>query len=89
MEEINKKVLPHLHLEKQTQPSTEPNQHITEEEAIAIALQSISGKVDGVKTEEVGGVTYYLIEIERENGQEGVVEIHGITGEVISITWDD
>lgn len=75
--------------ENTTDPTIEPTQHITEEEAIAIALQSISGKVDEVKTEQVGGVLYYLIEIEREDGQEGIVEIHGITGEVISITWDD
>lgn len=67
----------------------EPTQPITEEEAVAIALQSIKGIVDEVETEQVGGVTYYLIEIEREDGQEGIVQIHGITGAVISITWDD
>jgi uncharacterized membrane protein YkoI len=72
-----------------TQSPDEPVRTITEEEAVAIALQNISGTVDGIKTNQSNGVTYYLIEVERTDGEEGTVQINGITGEVISITWDD
>ncbi|GIN91014.1 PepSY domain-containing protein [Siminovitchia terrae] len=32
---------------------------------------------------------YYLVEVERDKEKEATVQINAITGEVLSITWDD
>lgn len=65
------------------------SQVITEEEAKAIALQQISGKVDELLIKDIDGVTYYFVKVEQQSGEEGIVQIHGLTGDVVSITWDD
>lgn len=70
-------------------PTEYQNHLITEEEAKEIAIQQISGKVDELETKEIDGVFYYLVEVERQDGKEGTVQIHGVTGDVVSITWDD
>lgn len=71
------------------QESNEKGKIITEEEAVTIALSSVSGDVDDIHFEESGDGAYYLVKIEKENGEEGTVQIHAITGEVMSISWDD
>lgn len=62
---------------------------LTSEEAIEIALQNVTGEVDNVDIEESNGQIYYLVEIEHEDDQEATVQINSISGEVMSITWDD
>lgn len=66
-----------------------PKKRITEEEAAAIALKTVDGKVDDIDLIQSGGVAYYLVEIDREDGEDGTVQINAITGEVKSVTWDD
>ncbi|WP_082233450.1 PepSY domain-containing protein [Halobacillus massiliensis] len=61
---------------------------ISEKEAIEKALQEVKGKVDDVDYETSGNLPYYLIEIERDD-DDAEVQIHAITGEILSIKWDD
>ncbi|MFS0863936.1 PepSY domain-containing protein [Fredinandcohnia sp. 179-A 10B2 NHS] len=73
-----------------TNPPNETVRRITEQEAIQIALQQIRGKVDEVELEEKNGQPYYFVDIENEEKEEeGTVQIHAISGEVITIVWDD
>lgn len=70
-------------------PTDHQNQLISEEEAKEIALQQINGTIDEFETKDIYGVIYYFVEVERNDGEEGTVQIHGFTGEVVSISWDD
>ncbi|WCF09171.1 PepSY domain-containing protein [Paenibacillus thiaminolyticus] len=72
-----------------SEPKPKPQQRITEEEAAAIALKTVSGEVDDIDLIQSDGVAYYLVEIDREDGEDGTVQINAITGEVKSVTWDD
>ncbi|OLS41858.1 PepSY domain-containing protein [Bacillus sp. MRMR6] len=62
---------------------------LSNEEAIQIALNQVQGEVDSIVLETKDGQTYYLVEVETPNDQEAVVQVHAITGEVMSVTWDD
>jgi uncharacterized membrane protein YkoI len=66
-----------------------PVKNLTEEEAIQIALKNEPGEVDDISFEETDRGSYYLVEIEKDDGREAAVEIHAITGEVLSVSWDD
>ncbi|WP_394218387.1 PepSY domain-containing protein [Halobacillus trueperi] len=65
---------------------TEP---ITEEKAKAVALNEIEGEVDDIDYESGGDPAFYLVEIERSGGEEATVQVHALTGEIMSVTWDD
>jgi uncharacterized membrane protein YkoI len=65
---------------------------ITKEEAARIAIKTINGEIDDmedIETEESGGVTYYLVDVEREEAEDGTVRINAITGEVTGVFYDD
>ncbi|KHF40195.1 PepSY domain-containing protein [Halalkalibacter okhensis] len=70
-----------------------PNQEqqlIGEEEAIRIALSHIDGTVDDVDLEEENGKLIYEIEMElKDEDVEVDVIIDAITGELITIIWED
>ncbi len=61
---------------------------ITEQEAIEIALGHVPGEVDDVELEIIDAQVYYFIEIETENNQEAIVQVHAISGHA-TISWDD
>ncbi|MGG1674510.1 PepSY domain-containing protein [Neobacillus sp. NRS-1170] len=67
----------------------EPPKSLTESEAGQIAITQVKGIVDHIWLETKGDVTYYLIKVKSQNGQEAVVQVHAITGKVLSVTWDD
>jgi len=77
--------------EQPTNPTSSivPVKLITEEEAIQTALQKINGTLEEIELKQSNEESYYLVEIEKNGEKEGTVQIHAITGEVISITWDD
>jgi uncharacterized membrane protein YkoI len=63
---------------------------LTEKEAIEIALKQLNGEVDDVEIEESNGQTYYMVEIEREGEEaEATIRINAISGEVMSVIWED
>ncbi|WP_079478607.1 PepSY domain-containing protein [Halobacillus salinus] len=68
------------------EPSGQP---ITEQEAAEIALGEVEGELDDVDYESSGEAPAFLVEIERGDGREATVQVHAITGEVLSISWDD
>ncbi|NJP38507.1 PepSY domain-containing protein [Alkalicoccus luteus] len=63
---------------------------LSEEEAVAIALEEHQGEVDDIDLEEENGRLVFEIEI--ENGEGGVdadIVIDAYTGEVLSVIYDD
>lgn len=66
-----------------------PVRNLTEDEAIQIAIKNEPGQVDDISFEETDSGSYYLVEIEKDDGREAAVQIHAITGTVMSVTWDD
>lgn len=62
---------------------------ITEDEAKQIALKHVKGQIDDVDLETDNDLSYYLVEIDTPDEREATVQIHALTGEVLSITWDD
>nr|WP_285867260.1 PepSY domain-containing protein [Mesobacillus maritimus] len=65
---------------------------LSEKEAIAIALKEINGEVEEVELQTSDGITYYLIEVEREvndEDEEATIKINAVTGEVKSIFWEE
>lgn len=75
--------------EKDMQPVKQPEGGgmLSEQQAIKIALQQLNGEVDSVDYEEAEDGGYYLVEIETKD-EEAVFQIHAISGQVMSVTWD-
>ena len=76
-----------------TEPQ-QPESRLTEEQAVEIALKEVSGTVEDIDFEDSEQGGFYLIEVEQpgqgdEDGQEATVQIQAITGEILSIVWDD
>lgn len=74
----------------ETPPSEEapPPTMLTEQQAIEIALQEVSGKVDDIELDEENGIKVYEVEIEVDEETEALVIINAYTGEILSLTWD-
>ena len=57
-----------------------------------IALGQLQGEVEYVVFEKTKDGGYYLVEIEQDNEEsddlEAVFQIHAISGEIVSVTWD-
>jgi uncharacterized membrane protein YkoI len=69
-------------------PEEEPEElqtQITEEEAIAIALAEVPGKVTDVDIEKKFGKMTYVVEIDADDGPETDVIIDIYTGEILGI----
>jgi len=85
--------------EKEPEPKPEPAEKkpeepklISEKEAVAIALKEINGDIEEVELQTSEGITYYLIEVEREvndEDEEATIKINAVTGEVMSIFWEE
>ncbi len=72
--------------EKQT---TTEQALIKREQAITIAKTQLTGEVQYTTYEETSDGGYYLIEIESEDDREAVIQVHGVSGKILSVTWDD
>lgn len=71
-------------------PEPEPDAAITQDEAIALAKQTLDGEVQEAEFVQTEGGGYYLIEIENEESEREVtVQIHAIRGETLTVEWDD
>jgi len=72
--------------------TTVENVLITKEKAVEIALGQLQGEVEYVVFEKTKDGGYYLVEIEQDNEDsddlEAVFQIHAISGEILSVTWD-
>lgn len=67
----------------------QPPKTLTEKEAVEIARTQVQGEVDDIWLETENNQTYYLIKIETNDDREATVQIHAITGDVMSVAWDD
>jgi uncharacterized membrane protein YkoI len=72
-----------------TTTSNGTSKRLTEEEAKEIAKKQVNGAVDHVWLESKNEQTYYLVEIKTKDDREAIVQIQAITGNVMSVTWDD
>ncbi|MET3576581.1 PepSY domain-containing protein [Bhargavaea ullalensis] len=61
---------------------------LTENEAAAIALREVRGELDDVDYEDSNDGGYYIVEIEAGD-MDAEVQVHAITGRVMSVVWDD
>lgn len=69
--------------------SEPPATMITKEYAIKLSLEKVPGTVEDVEYRENKSSRYYLVEIEREDGREATIQVHAITGKIMTVTWDD
>ncbi|MCL6570906.1 MAG: PepSY domain-containing protein [Bacillus sp. (in: Bacteria)] len=76
-------------LSSTTTTNTEPSKSLTEAEVKEIAKEQVIGDVDHIWMETKGETTYYLVEIKTQDGSEAIVQIHAITRNVMSVTWDN
>lgn len=66
--------------------------HLSEQQAVKIALGQLNGKVDDVDFIDTKDGGYFLVEItiDVEDGpNEATYQIHAISGKVMTVTWDD
>jgi uncharacterized membrane protein YkoI len=73
--------------------TTGKNALITQEQAIKIALGQIKSEIvdevddfSYVKTDDGG---YYLIEIDTKDNRQATIQIHAISGIIMSVTWEE
>lgn len=72
-----------------------PSTRLTEQQISEIALSQVQGTIEDIDFEESQEGGYYLVEVERpalneeDDGPEATIQIQAITGEVLSIVWDD
>ncbi len=81
-------------ISEKVQEEPAENVLITRERAIEIALGQLQGEVEYVTFKQTDDGGYYLVEIEQddEDGHddlEAIFQIHAISGEIMSVTWDD
>ncbi|RAR42531.1 PepSY domain-containing protein [Paenibacillus sp. MDMC362] len=69
--------------------SEPPATMITKESAIKLSLEKVPGTVEDVEYRESKSSRYYLVEIERADGREATIQVHAITGKIMTVTWDD
>ncbi|WP_145939635.1 PepSY domain-containing protein [Paenibacillus glacialis] len=62
---------------------------ITGDEAIALSLKQVPGTVQEMEFRGKDESGYYLVEIDTDDGREAVVQVNGISGVIMSVTWDD
>ncbi|CEG26556.1 peptidase propeptide and ypeb domain-containing protein [Bacillus sp. B-jedd] len=75
-------------LSEDTKPANPPRR-ITEHEAASIAQKEVQGEVDDIDLETENGQTFYLVEIQTVDDREATVQVHAITGAVMSVLWDE
>ncbi|MGG4143846.1 PepSY domain-containing protein [Paenibacillus algorifonticola] len=71
-------------------PAASPaKQGISPDEAEAIALKEVKGKVEDIELKSSDRSRYYLVEIDTPDDREATVQVHAVTGAIMSITWDE
>ncbi|WP_160724770.1 PepSY domain-containing protein [Bacillus sp. USDA818B3_A] len=71
-----------------TNERVETAKKLTEAEASQLALKQVSGLVDEVLFETGDGQSYYLVKIKTKDETEATVQVHAISGKIMSISWD-
>ncbi|MEG0472949.1 MAG: PepSY domain-containing protein [Solibacillus sp.] len=73
----------------QKPPATKPL--LSEAQATAIAFKEVNGKLDSIDYEETPDGGYYIIEIELDDEEydEAILQVHAVTGKILSIQFED
>ncbi|OCA85682.1 hypothetical protein A8F94_12460 [Bacillus sp. FJAT-27225] len=72
-----------------TNDPVNPSKQLTETEAAKIAAKQVKGELDDISLQSSNGLTFYLCEIKTADGREATVQVNAITGDVMTVTWDD
>ncbi|WP_213422454.1 PepSY domain-containing protein [Bhargavaea massiliensis] len=63
---------------------------LTPSEAGDIAVKEIPGELDDdIDFEDTEDGGYYMVQVETADDREADIQIHAITGEILTISWDD
>ena len=62
---------------------------LTEQQVIAIAKKQARGTVDDVDFYTTNSGGYYIVEMESDDGDDVTLQIHAITGKILSVSFDD
>lgn len=73
---------------EQAPPAQEEIKPLTKEEVVKIARSQFDGSVDDVEFISTDDGGYYNVDMENEE-DEATLQIHALTGEIITITYDD
>lgn len=75
---------------EENQPSSNENEPlIAENDAIQLALEQIPGKTEKTTFTDDPNGGYYLIDIKQADGTVAALQIHAITGEILSIKFGE
>ena len=74
---------------KPNTPATEPKPILlTEQQVLSIASAQFTGEIEDVDFENTADGGYYLVEIDTAE-EEVTVQIHAITGKILSVSFDE
>ena len=73
---------------EQKPPAQEEIKPLTKEEVVEIARSQFDGSVDDVEFIATDDGGYYNVDLENEE-DEATLQIHALTGEIMTITYDD
>ncbi|OKL37320.1 PepSY domain-containing protein [Domibacillus mangrovi] len=62
---------------------------LTEAEAGEIALREVPGTIDEIEMGDEDEAGSFIVDIDLANGDEAIVQVNVISGEIMSISWDD
>ncbi|WP_424237014.1 PepSY domain-containing protein [Bhargavaea ginsengi] len=63
---------------------------LTPSEAASIALKEVAGELDDdIDFEETQDGGYYIVQVETADDREADIQIHAITGKILTVSWDD
>ncbi|SEI96372.1 Peptidase propeptide and YPEB domain-containing protein [Bhargavaea ginsengi] len=79
--------------QEETPPAQEapkPSVRLTPGEAANIALKEVAGDLDDdIDFEETQDGGYYIVQVETVDDREADIQIHAITGKILTVSWDD
>ncbi|MEK5024212.1 PepSY domain-containing protein [Paenibacillus sp. FSL M7-1046] len=70
-------------------PSPTAPRAVSEDEAVKLALQEVPGELDDVDTEINESGAFYLVEVNTTDGREAVVQVDAISGNIMSVAWEE
>lgn len=70
-------------------PSPSAGRAFSEEEAVQLALQEVPGEPDDVETGINASGAFYLVEIKTFDDREAIVQVDAISGNIMSVSWED
>lgn len=84
----NEAIVTKENLETNYSSNNKTQPFLTEHQAIEIALKEIPGEIDSIDYEKTADGGIYEIEVE-QGKNEITIQIHAITGKILSIQYDD